>query len=94
MKVRMTHTISGSRNGEPWPQRGTVVDLPDAEAMDYINADMAVPVTVYQQAETAVADDVETEVRSEASPVVDEPRVSQRPVRPSPKDFRGGSSRR
>lgn len=92
MRIRMTHDVTGMRNGEPWPPRGTVVDLPDAEALDYINADMAVPVTVYRSAETMTADTVDVELRGEDPATVDEPKTSE-PVRPSPKDFRGSGRR-
>ncbi|MFG6277929.1 hypothetical protein [Microbacterium sp. 5K110] len=34
--VRMLITISGSRDGEPWPAAGGVVTLPAAEAAQYI----------------------------------------------------------
>lgn len=36
MKVRMKVEISGTRNGEYWPKPGETMDLPDAEALDYI----------------------------------------------------------
>jgi hypothetical protein len=39
----MTVDMSGTRNGQPWPKRGTVVDLPDDEAVGYCEAGMAVP---------------------------------------------------
>jgi hypothetical protein len=32
MRVRMKVAISGTRDGESWPARGGVVDLPDDEA--------------------------------------------------------------
>lgn len=51
MKVRMKVDISGTRNGQEWPRRGSVVDLPDAEAVEMCAAGMAEPVA---------GDDVET----------------------------------
>lgn len=45
MKVRMKVSVSGTRNGEPWPARGSVVELPDAEAADYCKSGMAEPIT-------------------------------------------------
>lgn len=51
MKVRMKVDVSGTRNGQEWPRRGSIVDLPDAEAIQMCEAGMAVPV---------VDDDVET----------------------------------
>lgn len=47
MQVRMKVQPSGTRNGQEWPARGSVIDLPDAEALDYINADMAEAVTTF-----------------------------------------------
>ncbi|MFB7595756.1 hypothetical protein [Streptomyces sp. NPDC056160] len=46
MKIRMTADISGSRNGRPWPRRGSTVDLPDGEGADLCAAGLAVPVAV------------------------------------------------
>lgn len=40
--VIMRHNISGTRNGEPWPQRGSGIDLPDVEAADMIAAGFAI----------------------------------------------------
>lgn len=45
MKVRLKVDISGTRNGQEWPRRGSVVDLPDDEAVQMCAAEMAVPVT-------------------------------------------------
>lgn len=61
MRVKMTVDMSGTRNGEPWPPRGTAIDLPDAEALQYISADMAKPAGE-EPAETATmpTEDVET----------------------------------
>lgn len=41
MKVRMKVTISGTRDGQPWPARGAVVDLPAAEAEHLVAAGLA-----------------------------------------------------
>jgi hypothetical protein len=38
VKVVLNVTMSGSRNGEDWPAKGSVIDLPEAEAVDYLNA--------------------------------------------------------
>lgn len=43
--------ISGTRNGQPWPAPGEVIDLPDSEALEYLNARYIVPVP----SETAAA---------------------------------------
>lgn len=56
----MTIQPSGTRNGEDWPARGSVIDLPDAEALDYINAGMAVAVATFPaEVETATAPKVD-----------------------------------
>ena len=41
--VQMAVDVSGLRNGHPWPRRGTAVDLPPAEAADYLNSGIAEP---------------------------------------------------
>ena len=46
MKVIMRVNISGTRNGIEWPPMGETVELPDAEAVDLLNARMAEPVPV------------------------------------------------
>lgn len=43
MKVTLTTSISGTRDGEDWPARGATIDLPDAEAVAMINAGLAAP---------------------------------------------------
>lgn len=42
MKVVMKVRISGTRNGEDWPNAGGVVDLPKAEAEELIANNLAV----------------------------------------------------
>lgn len=44
MKVRMKVEVSGTRNGHPWPSRGEVVDVTDAEGAELCAAGMAEPV--------------------------------------------------
>ncbi|MFJ2718999.1 hypothetical protein [Streptomyces sp. NPDC087437] len=43
MRVRMKVTISGTRDGQPWPERGQNVDLPDGEAKQMVAAGLAEP---------------------------------------------------
>lgn len=43
MKVKLLTTITGTRNGDDWPPRGSVITLPDAEAVDLLNAGLAAP---------------------------------------------------
>lgn len=42
MRVRLLVEITGTRDGEPWPPLGDVVDLPDAEATDLVRGGLAV----------------------------------------------------
>ncbi len=42
MKVRLTQQISGSRNGQAWPEPGTEIDLPDDEGRALIMGGSAV----------------------------------------------------
>lgn len=41
MKVILTGSITGRRNGAPWPAKGEQIDLPDAEAASLISSGMA-----------------------------------------------------
>ncbi|MFE7927790.1 hypothetical protein ACFU6S_03495 [Streptomyces sp. NPDC057456] len=41
MRVRMKVTISGTRDGQPWPERGGEVDLPEGEAKQLVAAGLA-----------------------------------------------------
>lgn len=60
MKIRLTSDISGSRNGTPWPARGSVVDLPDDEGARMCRNGMAKPVDgSTDDVETATVDDSE-----------------------------------
>jgi hypothetical protein len=63
MKIRLRVDVSGTRNGVPWPPRGSVIDLPDDEAVQYCAGGMAIPVAEPEPVETAV-DPEPAEVRS------------------------------
>jgi hypothetical protein len=43
MKVKMLVSISGTRDGAKWPEHGEIVDLPDAEASEYVAQGIAQP---------------------------------------------------
>lgn len=81
MRVRMKGEISGTRNGRPWPPRGEVVDLSDAEAVQLLSLGMVVPVDP-ADVETAVAPPAETtrapEPEKAARPAA-EKRAARRP---------------
>ncbi len=53
MKVRMKVDVSGTRNGQEWPRRGQVMELPDDEAAQYCANGMAEPVADTGEVETA-----------------------------------------
>lgn len=42
MKIELRVAMTGTRNGEDWPPFGTVVDFPDQEAQDLVDAGLAV----------------------------------------------------
>jgi hypothetical protein len=44
MRVRLTSQISGTRQGQEWPEPGTEIDLPDDEARNLLTAGTAVEV--------------------------------------------------
>lgn len=69
MKVKLNVGMSGTRNGEEWPPRGSVVDLPEDEAKHLVAAGLAV------QVEAPV---VEAAV---AAPVVEKASVAAAPKR-------------
>lgn len=60
MRVKMKVSVSGSRDGRPWPPLGGELDVPDDEGAHLCAVGMATPVT--DSAETAVpsTEDVET----------------------------------
>jgi hypothetical protein len=62
--------ISGTRNGVPWPPRGNSLDLPDDEARELINQQMAIPDGIRGDVETATLPSLGVEVRT--PPVADE----------------------
>lgn len=66
MKIRMKVEVSGTRDGEPWPPRGSVIDMPDAEAAQYCAGGMAEPVTTVDEPETATVPEVSE--KRDASP--------------------------
>ncbi len=64
MRVVMTVSLSGMRNRQDWPPKGSVIDLPDAEALDYIRGGMARPAEPEDDVEKAVAPTVDVETRA------------------------------
>ncbi len=60
MKIRMLVEMSGSRNGQRWPRRGEVAELPTAEAAHLVASGIAERVAEPEPVETAVAPPAET----------------------------------
>jgi hypothetical protein len=73
----MKADISGSRNGQLWPKRGEVMELPDDEAADLCAAGLAEPVAKKDA-------DVETAVPADTSEKRQEPKPEQQPEKASP----------
>lgn len=69
MRVRLLVSLSGTRDGVPWPTMGNTIDLPDAEARDMIHAQQAIPDTGHRHAETAVAPTLPVETRAVERPL-------------------------
>lgn len=59
MRIRMKQTISGTRNGQEWPARGEIADIPTGEAQHLVASGIAEEVTDTEgqepQVETATA---------------------------------------
>lgn len=64
--ITMLATISGSRNGEAWPQRGETISLPADEASHLIQAGLAAKGEVDADAAEQPAEDT-TEATAAAS---------------------------
>lgn len=52
----MLVSLSGTRNGVDWPQRGEVIDLPNEEAVKAINSGLAEAVSDEPKVEAAVVE--------------------------------------
>ncbi len=55
MRVSMSTQISGTRDGAAWPPSGSVIDLPDDEAVALVKAGMATPARDAAPAEHTIA---------------------------------------
>lgn len=44
MKIRMKTTVSGHRDGEPWPRRGETITVSDEEGKALCEQGLAAPV--------------------------------------------------
>lgn len=72
MKVKLAMSLSGSRDGVPWPERGSVVDLPDGEARDMLASGVVVELddeTVQTPDETETVEPTDEDRRPDLSDV-------------------------
>lgn len=101
MKVAMKVQLSGSRNGVRWPVAGTVIDLPENEALELIEAKLATepedvdeePVEEpVEEPTTEESDDAENAPEDDAQPVEEpEERVAPKPeTRPARQSSKRG----
>ncbi|MFJ8163817.1 hypothetical protein ACIRBY_23220 [Streptomyces sp. NPDC096136] len=90
MRIRMTVEMSGTRNGEPWPRRGEVTELPTAEAAHLVGAGIAERVDDVPAVETATAPAAESAPLPDAEaagiPAAEERRGRGRPRKPRDAD--------
>lgn len=92
MKIRMLVEMSGARNGQPWPRRGEVADLPTAEAAHLCAAGVAEKAD--DAPEKAVPAPAETTTVPEAETTVQPPAEKRGPGRPrKPRDAKGNIAR-
>lgn len=61
MRVRLIGEMSGTRDGQQWPSRGSTVDLPDDEALMLVRNRMAVLVAEVPVETAVVAADADEE---------------------------------
>lgn len=69
MRVRMKVTVSGTRDGEPWPTKGGEVDLPDDEAKHLLAGGLAEEPDSEPDVEEATAPAAEKSTPSGRKPV-------------------------
>lgn len=81
MRIKMTHQISGTRDGKDWPTPGNEISLPDDEALTLISQGMAKVVAEPEKAEKAEAPKVEETRTAPAKPAPKTP-AKRGPGRP------------
>lgn len=64
MRVVLTGEMSGTRDGQEWPPRGSTIDLPDDEAIRMIDTKMAIPAPVDGDIQMAVMPGTDVEQRA------------------------------
>ncbi|MEU0369103.1 hypothetical protein ABZ070_02365 [Streptomyces sp. NPDC006283] len=78
MKIRMKVQMSGTRNGQRWPEIGKVTDLPTVEAAHLVASGIAEKVEDRDKVEIAAAPEGEVSKPPEAKPAS---RRRQRPAK-------------
>lgn len=58
MRVKLIFRIEGTRDGEPWPSIGGIIDVPNDEAMNLISHGYAIPAPTPQVQERATAEPI------------------------------------
>ena len=56
MKIRLTYQMNGTREGQPWPAVGGVMDVSMDEAISLISRGYAIPAHVPHEQERATAE--------------------------------------
>lgn len=74
MRVRMLVTMSGTRDGKPWPTRGNTIDVPDEEGADLCRNNLAIPsADVDDDVEVSTPSTVAVETRTAPPAVTEKP---------------------
>lgn len=85
MKIRMKIEVSGTRDGQPWPERGETVEVSDGEGAQLCAGGLADPVRD-EKVETAVPskEDVETRELTDSEKDADAQAALAREQAPDP----------
>lgn len=78
MKIKLKVSLSGTRNGRPWPRAGAVVNLPESEARDLIASRIAERYEPEPEPEPVVSvvepdSEPDADADDDRRPVLDEP---------------------
>lgn len=79
MRVKMTLSISGTRDGKPWPAKGAVIDLPETEAHALMAMGAAEEVKEAPKVEAAVPDSSDEETAVAPTKPARKPRSPRKP---------------
>jgi hypothetical protein len=70
----MKVSLSGTRNGKEWPQRGSVIDLPEDEALSYVRSGMAEAVAEFPAPVNTATPPTETVEKRGPKPAAEKPK--------------------